>query len=295
MHCVVNWAGLMVAGTPFQEATPSRQFLISETILPEDFFSSDLVVTTYDLLTEQANQQIVGDGAFYLDCAERFGGPVLELGVGTGRIAWVLAKAGHEVVGLDRSRGMLDAAFRKENEHAAAAHRLELIEADITAFELGRKFPLALIPFSTFQHLTTTGQQRACLTAAHDHLIEGGHLVLDVFDPVLDACIPGAATPNPDREAIDPESGDRLRRHSIARINNPLDQTFIETFRLERFDKSGDLLASDDAIHHLRWATRQEMAYLFELCRFEIEAEFSDFERRAPAYGKRQIWIVKAV
>ena len=258
--------------------------------MPQDFYDSDLAVATYDLLTEQANRQISGDIAFYLDCAERFGSPVLELGVGTGRVARALADAGHDVVGLDRSKAMLDAARKKCETQTG---NVDLIETDITAFRLDRTFPLALVPFSTFQHLTTPDQQRDCLTAVHRHLIPGGHLVLDVFDPVLDACVPGAPTPNPDREAVDPATGHILRRRSIARINDPLHQTFEETFLLEKIDRSGRLLASDDATHHLRWATRQEMAYLFELCGFKVEAGYADFERNEPAYGKRQIWIVK--
>jgi len=263
--------------------------------LPRDFFDSDLVVTTYDLLTEQANLQIAGDVAFYRDCAEGFGGPVLELGVGTGRIAWALARAGHQVVGIDRSKGMLRAAGKKgDGLSDGVRRRVDLVDADITSFSLDQAFPLALMPFSTFQHLTTAEQQRACLTSIHCHLRKGGRLVLDVFDPLLDACVPGAATPNPDREAIEPESGHRLCRRSIARTNDPLTQSFVETFRLERLDPSGKVLASDDATHHLRWATRQEMAYLFELCGFEVEAEYADFDRSKPTYGKRQIWIVKA-
>ncbi|MEM8950717.1 MAG: class I SAM-dependent methyltransferase [Pseudomonadota bacterium] len=263
--------------------------------MPKDFFDSDLVVATYDLLTEQANKQIAGDVAFYLDCALRYGGPVLELGVGTGRIAWALAEAGHEVVGIDRSKSMLDAARRKGEKHAGAVGRLDLVEADIGAFDLDQTFPLAIMPFSTFQHLASADQQRACLSCIRRHLAEDGRLVLDVFDPILDACVPDAPTPNPDREAIDPVSGHVLRRRSISRRNDPLSQTFVETFRLERIDGSGTLLESDDATHHLRWATRQEMAYLFELCGFAIEAQYSDFDSAPPAYGKRQIWIVKAV
>ncbi|MEM7043830.1 MAG: class I SAM-dependent methyltransferase [Pseudomonadota bacterium] len=263
--------------------------------MPKDFYDSDLVVATYDLLTGQANQQISGDVAFYLECIKRFGGPVLELGVGTGRIAWALADAGFDVVGIDRSKTMLDAARHKGDKHSEAVGRLDLIEADITQFDLGRSFPTAIMPFSTFSHLALAEQQRACLMCIRRHLTEGGRLVLDVFDPILDACVPDATTPNPDREAIDPESGDTLRRRSIARTNDPLSQTFVETFRLERIVRSGKLVESDDATHHLRWATRQEMTYLFELCGFEIETQYSDFDSAPPAYGKRQIWIVRAI
>lgn len=261
-----------------------------------DFYDSELVVATYDLLTEQGNPQINGDRAFYLDCAARHGGPVLELGVGTGRVAWALAEAGYSVVGLDRSAGMLRAAERKGAALPAATRaRVQLTQADIADFDLDQRFPLALITFSTFQHLAAAEAQRACLASVHRHLQDGGRLVLDLFDPLLDACVPGAPSPNPDRQAIDPSSGDLLRRRSIRRVNDPSSQSFLETFRLERFDPSGRLLAQADATHHLRWATRQELRYLFELCGFEVEAEFGDFQRGAPAYGRRQIWIVRAL
>jgi SAM-dependent methyltransferase len=259
-----------------------------------DFYDSDLVVASYDLLTEQANRQIAGDVAFYLDCARRFGAPVLELGVGTGRIAWALAGAGHQVIGIDRSARMLEAARRKgETLPAPLRARLDLHQDDITSFVLDRRLPLVLIPFSTFQHLTTPAAQRACLAQVRQHLTAEGRLVIDLFDPVLEACGPGASSPNPMREAIDPETGDLLRRFTVARSNDPLTQSFKETFRLERYDPAGRLLLQDEATHHLRWATRQEMIYLFELQGFEVEACYADFDQSPPAYGRRQIWIVR--
>ncbi|MEL6964885.1 MAG: hypothetical protein AAFO01_19205 [Pseudomonadota bacterium] len=61
--------------------------------MPINFHDSYLVAATCDLLTEQANQQISGNVAFYPDCAQGFGDPILELGVG-----------------IDRSKTLLDAA-----------------------------------------------------------------------------------------------------------------------------------------------------------------------------------------
>ena len=262
--------------------------------MSRDFYDSDLVAASYDLLTEQANRQISGDLAFYLDSAARYGGPILELGVGTGRIAWALAAANYHVVGVDRSKRMLDRAKRKGHDHAEAVRRrVDLIEADITAFDLDQTFSLVLIPFSTFQHLTTPEQQRACLDCIHRHVGTSSRVILDVFDPILDACVPGASSPNPEREAVEPGTGHILKRRTIMRENHPLTQTFVEVFRLERWDAGGQLLSNDEATHHLRWATRQEMFYLFELSGFETEAEYSDFKGREPTYGRRQIWQLR--
>lgn len=264
--------------------------------MTNSFFQSDLVALTYDALTEQANQQITGDLAFYVDCAKHFGAPILELGVGTGRVAWALAEAGYDVLGLDLSQKMLDLAKAKgEQFRPEIRNRLDLSMADMTDFNIDRRFPLALVPFSAFQHLTESVQQRACLSTIHRHLTPGGRLVIDVFDPILDACVAGSSTPNPDREARDPATGDRLRRRSIERINDPFTQTFKETFRLEHRDAADALLASEDVEHHLRWATRQEMLYLFELCGFEVEASYADFRRSEPIYGKRQIWVLRSI
>ena len=263
--------------------------------MTNSFFQSDLVALTYDALTEQANKQISGDLAFYVDCAKQYGAPILELGVGTGRVAWALAESGYDVLGLDLSERMLHLAKAKgEQFDPEVRDRLDLQMADMADFNVDRRFPLALVPFSAFQHLTTPDKQRACLSTIHRHLDPGGRLVIDMFDPILDACVPGSTTPNPDREAIDPATGDRLRRRSIDRINDPFTQTFKETFRLERFNADGVPLASENVDHHLRWATHQEMLYLFELCGFDVDAAYSDFKRSEPTYGKRQIWVLRS-
>ena len=55
------------------------------------------------------------------------------------------------------------------------------------AFELERQFTLATLPFRPFQHLITVEEQLSCLMSIRRHLIEGGRLILDVFNPSLEA------------------------------------------------------------------------------------------------------------
>src|SRR5256885_14498779 len=79
--------------------------------------------------------------------ARMTGGPILELGVGTGRVAIPLAKDGHEVVGIDRSEAML----KRAEAHARRARvTVRLIESDMRTFSLDRAFALITIPFNTF-------------------------------------------------------------------------------------------------------------------------------------------------
>src|SRR6266508_1976166 len=89
-----------------------------------------------------------GDAAidWFRGLARMTGGPVLELGVGSGRVAVPLAKDGTQVVGIDRSKGMLARAAKRAKEQRA---KLTLVEADVRTLSLERTFPLVIIAFNT--------------------------------------------------------------------------------------------------------------------------------------------------
>ncbi|MGE0787020.1 MAG: class I SAM-dependent methyltransferase [Sandaracinaceae bacterium] len=125
------------------------------------------------------------DLAFYLGLAERFGGPVLELGVGTGRVAMALADAGHEVVGVDRMPGMLRrAAERIEKRPRRIRDRITLMEGDFRDVRVERAFGLVIAPFNCFQHLYTRDDVERALATVRTHLAPGGRFGLDVLLPL---------------------------------------------------------------------------------------------------------------
>ena len=116
--------------------------------------------------------------------AAEHGGPILELGCGTGRVLLPLARAGHEITGLDLSSGMLERCRAKlAAEPPAVRDRVRLVEADMTSFELGRGFAAVICPFAGFQQLRTVEQQLACLGRCLHHLLPHGRLVLDLPNP----------------------------------------------------------------------------------------------------------------
>ena len=85
-------------------------------------YATRLAVATYDLFHSGATEL-----PFYLGCARRFGGPVLELGAGTGRVLIALAEAGHEIVGVELSAAMLETASAKIVKNPTAAARIRLV------------------------------------------------------------------------------------------------------------------------------------------------------------------------
>src|SRR5262245_43617264 len=100
------------------------------------------------------------DVAFYVNAAKAYGGPVLELGCGSGRVTQAIAQAGFRVTGLDLSAKMLARAEEKVSALPAEVRsRVSLTLGNMTNFELDTKFPLVIIPFRPFQHLLETQLQ----------------------------------------------------------------------------------------------------------------------------------------
>jgi SAM-dependent methyltransferase len=265
---------------------------------PDALYHSNLGVRSYDLFNERAGLDgiVKGDIDFYVCCAKDFGGPILELATGTGRVLFPIAAAGFDITGMDFSKPMLDLARRKlALESSAVRERIRMYQMDMASFELVEVFRLAIVPFRAFHHLTLPSEQRHALGCINRSLISGGHLVIDLLDPLLNHCVPGAPPPISERRTTDPATGRTVIRKVIERINDPVNQTFTERFRIEEFDEQGRSLDSEDTSWTFKWATRQEMRYLFELTGFEVVAEYSDFHRSSPSYGREQLWIVRKV
>jgi SAM-dependent methyltransferase len=127
------------------------------------------------------------DVNFYRQVAREVGGPILELGCGTGRVLTALCRDGHRVIGLDRARPMLEVArARLGRLGRAARRRADLLQADFRAFALGARFPLVICPFNAFQHLYERADVESFLGCVAHHLAENGTFVFDILQPDLD-------------------------------------------------------------------------------------------------------------
>ena len=129
----------------------------------------------YDLFVDDSGIPL------YLSMAGKYGSPILDLACGTGREAVKLAEAGHEVVGIDATKQMLKVARKKADSLPDDVRsRVSFLEGDFRNFELQRRFPLVIIPFS-FQYCLTTDQQLACLSSIKKHLTDDGVFILDLY------------------------------------------------------------------------------------------------------------------
>jgi SAM-dependent methyltransferase len=123
---------------------------------------------------------VLEDIGFYVEHARRSGGPVLELGAGTGRISVPIAAEGIRVVGVDASQGMLEVARERA---ALASVEVDFRYGDLRDPPVDEQFPLVLIPFRTLLHMQTDADRHAALEAVRRVLAPGGTLVFDVFTP----------------------------------------------------------------------------------------------------------------
>lgn len=136
---------------------------------------------------DQAYRRRRHDVQFYRDLASESGGPVLELGVGTGRVALAIAKAGVHVVGVEPMSPMLEQARQRlDRLPRAARSRIELRQGDLMRLRLRRKFPLVIAPFNVWMHLYTREELERGFATVHHHLQPGGRFAFDVLlpDPV---------------------------------------------------------------------------------------------------------------
>ena len=138
----------------------------------------------YDFTTPDL---FLGDRDWYRRKAQESGGPVLELGAGTGRIALALARDGLQVHALDIHGGMVAALRRKIAAEAPEVQsRIVVVQADMRTFRIDSKFALAIAPFRALLHNLTEADHLATFERVRLHLRPGGRFAFNVFHPSLE-------------------------------------------------------------------------------------------------------------
>jgi SAM-dependent methyltransferase len=241
-------------------------------VAPQDWFGAAATAAEDERLAALYDLDApAGDVAidWFRGLARMTGGPVLELGVGSGRVAIPLAKDGHEVVGIDRSAAMLARASKRAKEMRA---KLTVVQADMRTFALDRAFPLVAIPFNTFLMLTPD-ERWACLARCREHMTPTGRLAIDVFqpDPNIVAGLDGAV--REDWRRNDPETGRVVTKFSSTRGN--VDSTTFHWWFDEELEGGAIKRITREATLHYLY--RREAELLFPDAGFDIDSLHGDY------------------
>jgi SAM-dependent methyltransferase len=230
-------------------------------------------VSAYDpiaRLYDPWSSSVIEDISFYVEEAlAAGGGPVLELGVGTGRIAIPTAMAGVHVIGVDSSAEML-AVCRQRAEEAGIADRLDLRLGDLRRPPVDERVGLVTCPFRAYLHLATDDERLEALAAARDRLRPDGRLVFDVFAP--------------SQEDIEETDGRWIEREPG--IDERADWDLVAK-RLTLSVRG----VSGESTMQLSWLEPERWHSLLAEAGFEVAACYGWFDRRPYAGGEDTVWI----
>ena len=217
------------------------------------------------------SRSVTEDVPFYVAEARADGGPVVELGVGTGRIAVPIAAEGIAVIGVDSSEGML-AVCREQAELAGVSQLIDLRLGDLREPPVSERVSLVLCPFRAYLHMRDDAERLAALRAARALLVPGGRLVFDVFAP--------------GRRDIEETHGRWIERESGIYERAGWDET-ERTLTLSVRGPAGESTMT------LSWISPDEWHALVVRAGLEVEACYGWFDRAPFRGGEDMIWVAR--
>ena len=215
---------------------------------------------------------VVEDISFYVEEAlQAAARPVVELGVGTGRIAIPVAMAGVHVIGVDASAGMLEVCARRAAE-AGVGDRLDLRQGDLRRPPVDDRVLLVMCPFRAYLHLEDDDARLEALAAARGLLVPGGRLIFDVF--------------RPSRDDIDETHGRWIEREPGIEERADWDLT-EQTLTLSVRD------ATSETTMRLWWLEPERWLALLADAGFAVDAVYGWFDRRPYDGGEDTVFVAR--
>ena len=239
---------------------------------------------------------------FYLNLAKQYGqGGVVDIACGTGAVLLYLAERGIEIDGTDLSEEMCKVAAAKAEKMKL---QLNIYPADMTTFNSGRKYSLAIIARSGFMHLPDQKLQIEALKNIREQLLPGGILTFNTFDPWPAAQAQQMAT-GPDDYSFRLEyvnsDGNKEKIYNAISYNIYTQQMY-GNWKFETYDEEGNVIGERVRPLLMRQTYRSEVFLLAELCGYEVldiyrgyngdKEDLSD-PNTAAGYESNLIWILR--
>jgi SAM-dependent methyltransferase len=236
------------------------------------------VARFYDAVYAQVRDGV--DNEYYLARMASAAGPVLETGVGTGRLLREALRRGVDAWGIDLSPAMVESC--RARLPAEARERVSV--ADAVSMRLGRRFALVVAPFRVLSHVASIDDQLRLLETVHEHLVPGGAFVFDVYVPNLKLLTDGM----PERCDFDGEwsPGRRLRRFVSSTPADLAAQT--NRVRMAFVWDEADGEHRETWEFDMRFFFRFEIEHLVARSKLRLEALHGDFAGGALAAESRE-------
>lgn len=224
---------------------------------------------------------------WYLAKIDQYGGPVLDLACGTGRIALLAAKQGYNVVCIDNSEGMLT-LFKKKllKESVAIQKKIVILNGLMSHFNLHQQFG-TIICVDAFFHNITVEEQIACLVCVKNHLNPEGRFVFNIPNPNCEFLLKCADSNNTfhERKTYTLANGNHIRVEEAQKINF-LEQTITTQLRYTVINKKEH--CCEESWWKTRYVFLYEAVHLLHRCGLEVESMVGDYEN-GPITTKSQL------
>ncbi|MDQ0418924.1 ubiquinone/menaquinone biosynthesis C-methylase UbiE [Croceifilum oryzae] len=230
------------------------------------------------------------DTTYYTELAKASGGPVLELGCGTGRVTVAIAREGFPIIGIDNSHEMLLRAEQKAQSLGVSSN-VQFIEEEMQDFELpDSRFPLAIIPYRSFMHVTHVEEQIKTLENIYRHLTDDGVLAFNVFVPFMDQLVEMDGKRQFRGTFPVPGTEDEIELYDFTEIE-PFHQLINITRYMERFDHTGKSLERIRTMLEIRYSFPTELFHLLKSCGFRVTQTYGTFYRNPFSHQSEELII----
>lgn len=250
----------------------------------------DRFADIYQVWTETAGSTRA-NLAFYVDAYLNETGPVVELGVGDGRIAVAAASRGRSVIGVDLSQAMLEQC-RRRAERAGVLDRLTLLNGDFRNFQLDQPAGLIALPYHSLGHLVALDDKRRAIAQVFSQLRPGGRFVFDDF--LMTPSLVGQMRQVQLRAEYQLPSGADALLWVTSLVDEAAQTIRVVTWE-DELDPEGALARRRYRRLSLSWLAPSQARTLLAEAGFVIEACFGDFDRTpfSDATAREQIWIAR--
>ena len=241
---------------------------------------------------------------FYLSLAKQYGAAgVIDVACGTGAVLLYLCEHGINAEGTDLSEEMCRVCSLKAKEKNLSPR---IFAGNMTDFDAGKKYSLAIIARSGFMHLSDQKSQKLALKNLNRHLVPGGILTVNTFDPWPPAQASQIETKSDDYSfRLEYVNSDGKREKIYNAISyNPFTQIMSGNWKFETYDDDGSIIDTRVRPLTMRQTYRWEMFLLAELCGFEVQDIYRGYDgnkedlndpESASKYRENIIWILKKV